>query len=550
MAKPTRYTPEMVEEYTRKGYWDKRTLSDLWKGNAKDHPHEEAIVDSKTRLTWKEANRWIDRLSLAFWELGLKRDDLIVIQIPNSVELCLLRIACERAGLLCLPVLRTWRQREMEYILDRLCAVGVVITGKFRDFDYYRMIEEIRPKLPKLKHVFMVGDDVPEGVLSVKRMVEERIEERYRKDFLEDRKCKAFEFSLIAATSGSTGFPKFIESPICSRIYMGRVFIKKFKLTQKDILGAFSPAVGGPNHPVYFSAPLVHAKVVMLDHFSSEAAFRLIEKEKITFASVVPAHLGIMIRDPNRKNYDLSSLRLFNCSGSPLSPVLARAVEEEFGCPIVQTYGSMDSGGMTLHSIDDDSRVRLFTVGKPADGNEVKLVNEHGEEVPEGKEGEILVKGPTLVSGYYKDPGATKTVWTDEGWYRTGDLGRFDEGGNLIIVGRKKDVIIRGGQNIYPVEIENLLLTHPKIANVAIVKMPDPLMGEKACAYVVLKEGQEFTFDEMVTFLKRQGIAAYKLPERMEIIDTMPMVAEGQKVDTKQLEKDIEEKIRGGSVTN
>jgi non-ribosomal peptide synthetase component E (peptide arylation enzyme) len=162
-----------------------------------------------------------------------------------------------------------------------------------------------------------------------------------------------------------------------------------------------------------------------------------------------------------------------------------------------------------------------------------------------GEAAEIQIKGPGAVSGYFGDPEGTWQVWTKDGWYKTGDLGRFDERGNLIIAGRKKDMIIRGGQNIYPVEIENLLTTHPKVSNVAIVKMPDPVMGERACAYVVPKQRQGFTFKEMVSFLKKEGVSAYKLPERLEIIDTLPMVAEGQKVDKKALEKDVAERLKG-----
>jgi non-ribosomal peptide synthetase component E (peptide arylation enzyme) len=534
----------MIEEYKEKGYWVQTTLSDIWDSNGRECPDKEAIVDSKTRLTWGEANQWIDRLALGFLELGMNKDELIVIQLPNSVELCLLRVACERAGLFCLPVLRTWRQREMEYALKRVNAVGVVIPWTFREFDYFEMIQAIRPRLPKLRHIFTVDDRVPEGVISIKEMVKKPLEKKYPRGYLEGKKCKADEFSLIAPTSGTTGLPKFIESPISSRIYMGKVFIERFGLTDEDIIGVFCPAVGGPNHPTYFSAPIVSAKVVMLEHFSSEEAFKLIEKEKISFASVVPAQLSIMMRDPMHKEYDLRSLRLFNCSGAALAPQVGMEVEEKLGCPIVQTYGAMDSGGMTLHSFYDNAEVRLFTIGKPAGGNEVKLVDDAGKEAPKGNPGEILVRGPTLVSGYYDDPETTRQVWTRDGWYKTGDLGTFDESGNLVIVGRKKEIIIRGGQNIYPVEIENLLLAHPKVSNVAVVKMPDPVMGEKACAYVVSKQGQDFTFDDMVSFLKKNAVAAYKLPERLEIVGALPMVAEGQKVDKKVLEKDIGEKLK------
>ena len=191
---------------------------------------------------------------------------------------------------------------------------------------------------------------------------------------------------------------------------------------------------------------------------------------------------------------------------------------------------------------------RLLTVGRPSIANEVKIVDESGLEVRQGQVGEIMARGPMCGFGYYKDPEASMKVWTQDGWYHMGDLGKFDEKGNLILIGRAKDMIIRGGQNIYPLEIENLLLTHPKVLDVAIVGMPDPVMGEKACAYVVPKAGQEFKFDEMVSFLKEKKIANYKLPERLEIIGKLPAVA-GQKIDKKALQQAIAQKLKSESKT-
>ena len=158
MAKPTRYTPEMSEEYRKKGYWTSLTISDVWERNATDYPDKEAISDSRTRLTWREADQWIDRLAIGFMELGIAKDQMVVVQLPNSVELCLLRVACERAGVLCLPVLRTWRHSELSHVLGRTEAVAVVIPWKLRNFDHFAMIQELRPQLPGLRHVFVVGD--------------------------------------------------------------------------------------------------------------------------------------------------------------------------------------------------------------------------------------------------------------------------------------------------------------------------------------------------------------------------------------------------------
>ncbi len=542
MAKPTRYTPEMFAEYGEKGYWGTTTLADLWDRNARDYPDKEAVVDSKTRLTWAQAKQWINRLALGFLELGIKKGEVIVIQLPNCVELCLLRLACEKVGALCLPILRTFRHKEMEYLLNYTEAVGVVIPWVFRDFDHFKMITELRPNLPRLKHVFVVGDEVPEGATSIKQMTQDPLENRYPSDYLERTKCPANEFSLILQTTGTTGFPKFVESPICSRVCMGKLAGEVPQVTGDDILAALVPAAAGPNVMVYFTAPQVAAKAVMLEHFEAEEALRLIEKERVTIFGVPGAVLAMMVKHPSFDRYDLSSLRFVWTGFAPIPYELAIEAEKKLGLPITQGYGTMDSGGATKTTSDEPLEVRLQTVGKPYDGNEVKLVDESGEEVVEGI-GEIWFKGPGLASGYYKDPEATWQVWTPDGWFKTGDRGRFDERGYLLVVGRKKDMIIRGGQNIYPAEVEDMLNRHPKVSDVAIIGMPDPIMGERACAYVIPKPGQDFTFEEMISFLKGENFAPYKLPERLEIVDSLPMVGE-QKVDKKVLQEDITQKLK------
>ena len=549
MAKPTRYTPEMFEEYKEKGYWDSLTVSDVWERNAEIYPDREAVVDSRTRVTWREANRLIDKLAYSFLEMGLTKDQMVVLQLPNSVELCLLRVACERAGLLCLPIMRTWRHSEMLHALARTEAVAVVIPWKLRNFDYYDMISELRPRLPQLQHVIVAGDEVPEGAVSLRVMLARPLPENFSPETFQTTKARAEEFSLVVPTTGTTGMPKFVENPICSFMWRERNCVKNLRITSEDVLAAMTPTAVGSNGRVYLAAPLAGAKIVMLEHFSPLEALEIIEKERVTFAPVVPAQLTMIINHPDFDKYDVSSLRAVLTMGAPLAYEVAVEVERKLGCPLIQNYSSIDCAAACMGGLDDSLEVRLRTVGKPYAAAEVRLVDEQGEEVPPGEAGEVLLRGPAAVSGYYKDPETTWQVWNKDGWYCTGDLGQFDEGGHLLIVGRKKDMIIRGGQNIYPVEIENLLVTHPRVAAAAVVKMPCLLMGERACAYVVARGGEDFTLPEMVSFLKDKGIAPYKIPERLETIDALPMVAEGQKVDKKTLEKDIGEKLQAEGKT-
>jgi len=544
MAKPVRWTQEMIDEYVEKGYWEETTLYDLWNRNARNYPDREAIVDSNVRLTWAEAKKWIDRIALGFLELGLKRDEVIAIQVPNSVEQTLLRVACEKAGLLYLPVLRNLRHIEMEHILRFSEAVGVAIPWEFREFDYYQMIQELRPKLPGLQHVFVIGDKVPEGTISIMEMVKRPIEEDYPPNYLQDMGLKATETSFVLHTTGTTGYPKFVEYAACHRIWQWKMDAKYLNISGDDIFALITPHCGGIALPVFFGAPLVGARVVILQSPDIEDAFRLIEKERVAVACLVPTQLAMMVDHPCCDQYDLSSLRLWWCTGAPLPREVGLKAEAKLGGTVVTVLGASDWGCECINLPTASQEIRFRTVGKPIDATEIKLVDENGQEVPPGEVGEIWGRGPAAVSGYYRDLEATREVWTEDGWYMTGDLGQLDKEGNLIVVGRKKDMIIRGGQNIYPIEIENLLLKHPKVLEVAIVGMPDPLMGQRACAFVVPQPGEKFTFDEMIFFLREKKVASYKLPERLEWIKEIPVVGGGQKVDKKRLVAMITEKLR------
>ncbi len=546
MAKATRYMPELIDEYVKQGCWDGTTLSDLWERNARLYPDTEAIVDARNRLTWSEANEWIDKLALGLMERGLVKDDVIASQLPNCIELWLMRVACERAGIMFLPAMPNLRRNEMEFMLKKSGAKAIVIQWESRKINYFDTVQEMRPSLPQLEHIFVVGERVPPGTISLDEILRQPLEGRYPPGYPDQTKCPPTEIFLLLHTTGSTGLPKLVEYPICCRICANKDQIEVFKLTRQDTTAIIGPALAGPNCVPGFTAPAVGARTVILDHFSAEGALKLIEKEKVTFISAVPAQLVLMLEHPNLKDYDTSSVRYWYSVGAPLPYKVAADIEARMGGTVIVGYGLTDWGGMTLTPPEYPLEVRLSPSGKPIWGTLVKIVDDDGNEVPQGETGEVWGSGPCCSSGYYGDPAATWQAWTEDGWFKTGDLGVIDERGNLAIVGRKKDMIIRGGANIYPIEVEDLLITHPKILHVAIVKMPDPVMGEKACAYVVLRAGQELTFDEMLAFLKAKEIAHYKLPERLEIVNDLPMAGGGQKVDKKALEKDIAAKLDAG----
>lgn len=538
MAKASLYTPEMITEYTKKGYWDSTRLCDTWDRNAQIYPDKVALVDSKSKLTWAQANLYIDRLALGLAELDIAKDELLAIQLPNMIELVLLRVACEKAGILCLPIMRTLRGNEVENILRRSGAVGFVILRKFRDLDYYQMIKEIRPRLPKIRHVFMIDDNVPADCISIHQLLSQPVEENYPRHYLEERKTPSTEFSLIAHTTGTTGFPKFVEYPMCCRLFQARRNAAALGLTKDDVFAMLGPATTGPNSNAYFAGPLVGATVTMLERFDPETALSLIERERVTYVCSVPTMLTLIARHPSHHKYNTSRVRYWWSGGAKLDLQACQQLEKDLGGVIIGGLGATDWGAECINLPESPLEVRLTTVGRPIDETEIKLVDEDGNEVEKGEEGEIWGRGPACTSGYFNDPEANTQMWTSDGWYKLGDLGRWDKNGNLIVVGRKKDIIIRGGQNIYPVEIEALLLTHPKIRDAAVVGYPDDVYGERACAYVVTEKGETLTFDEMLSFLSAKDIAPYKIPERLEIREQFPLAGE-QKVDKKALRAEL-----------
>ena len=267
------------------------------------------------------------------------------------------------------------------------------------------------------------------------------------------------------------------------------------------------------------------------------------EQEKATVIALVPTQLARLVQLPLEK-YDLSSLRFIKTGGGYLPPALAQEAEEKFGRPILGTFGSQDQGSVSGVSVSAPKEARYTTVGRVHPGVEVRIVDDDGKEVTRpGEVGQIWFRGPSNAIGYYRDLEKTLTEAFDkDGWATTGDLVALTEEGYLKIVGRKKDIIIRGGQNIYPKEIEDFLVAHPKVIEVAVVPMPDPVMGEKACAFVTLKKGEQFTFEEMSDYLKSKKIAMFKLPEKLEVIESMPL-AGGSKIDKKLLTRWATEKL-------
>lgn len=545
MAKPTRFGQDLFDEYVARGLWNTENWVDVLKRNVKLYPDKEAFVDSKTRITWTQLDVLSDRLALGFAKLGIKRDEAIVVQIASSVENVVLRMAFQKAGILSSFPPLTFRHREIEYVLGKLKAVGVVTHNRLRGVDFLGMVKEIAPNLPALKHIFSVDDDLPPDTISIRAMMERPLEQAYPKEYLKDRYYRADEVTLLTLTSGSTGLPKLVENINAGIKTMGRTVNGKIKATPDDVYAILAPISGGAGIATLSGALQLGAKSCFQEHFSPEGALSLLEKERVTFLSAVPTQVIRMIRECDTDKYDLSALRVARTGTAGFDPRSAAEAEEKLNCTITIAMGSSETANIAQSSVDDPREVRFNTLGTAVFGSEFKIVDDAGVEVPQGEVGELWARGGSSSSGYYQDVEATVAAWGElgkNGWYRTGDLAKVDEGGNISIVGRKKDMILRGGQNVFPREIELELLSHPKVQDACVVGVPDPVMGERVCAFVVPARGEEPSVQEMVSFLRGKRLAVHKLPERLEFIEQLPLLGD-QKVDKIALRKRIIETL-------
>ena len=537
-----RYTPQLIDGYMKKGYWNSTLMADVVDQNGKQYPDKEAIVDADSRLTWSEVSRRTDKLALGLHDLGFKRDDVILVQLPNCVELYLFIVAGEKAGITIVTAQPTFRHQEISALLQHTEAKGVVVTRAFRDFSYYDMLMEFRSQLPHLKHIIITGKDIPDDTVAFDGILDGKLKNKYPKDYLSQNKFKPQEITRVVTTSGTTGIPKCAVWESIALMHAARIIAKRWQLGPDDVIGAFYNIIGGGLSTFsLYGVPQIAAKLVLLERFTPEGFCELVQKEKITVAGIVPAEVARLLEYPDIDKYNLKSLRMLAHSTTLLPRELAIRAEKILGCKYVQTYGTMDCGPITCNAVTDPQEVRIATVGRPYDGNEVKIVDANGKKVPQGELGEVLCTGPTLGTGYYRNQALNDQTWTKDGWFDTTNEGMLNKDGNVIIMGRRRDVIKRGGQAIYPKEIEDMLAEHPRISQVAVVRMPDRIMGEKECAFIVPRRGQMITFNEVLDFLKAKKLAPFKLPERVEIRMELPLVPAGNKVDVIRLEKEIAE---------
>ena len=552
----TRITSQLVSEYVAKGYWSDVTIGERLDRMVQKHPDKTAIVDAQGRATYGEFSSLVDRLALGLHDLGIKRGDRVTAQLPNRVEALAMYFAVGKIGAVLCPVVPYYRAAEVRYILEHSEAAAIVLPDSFGGFDYPRMLEEIRPNLPALKHVIVTGESVPPGAVSFGALTDgwkvatqpsAELTEASRKR-LSALKPDANEPLVLMFTSGTEAAPK---APIWTHniIHSSLMYNSGFGFTENDILLSLAPVYHAFGLAVSCSVILaeIGATCVWMDAFDPEAAMRLIERERITAALGVPPQLMGIMNHPGLKQYDLSSLRVFMTGAAPMPSEGIRRLKAEVGCGFITLWGASESVAGPITRVDDPAELAATTVGRAgATGVEIAVIDEERKNLlPPGQPGEMVVRGPFVHAGYFKDPELTQRAFHPDGWFFTGDSVTIDEQGYVRFVSRIKDIINRGGEKISPREVEELLYTNPKVLSVAMVGMPDPRLGERNCLYLVLKEGQTMTLEEVVSFLLGKGLAKVKLPERLELVDSLPLTASG-KVRKIALREDVARKLEQG----
>ena len=516
-----------MARYRAAGYWRETTSNDWLEAAADSAPGRLALQDARGGLDYREYLRRVRRLAARFAAMGLTPDDVVAVQLPNWNEFAVTINAAMLAGVPFCQYHSDFRSREVEFILDFTGASALVVPHRHRDFDYPAMIEPMRARLPRLEHVLVVGDDVPAGYFDLRAFLEADGDPEVPPDMLRSRRPGADHLARTAFTSGTTGNPKAVlhthNTTNCALGFLNR----GQRIAADSVLLVFLPV--GLNWGLFNVLQAIDAgcRVILQDIFRPEEALALISSERVTHFCCAPAHLVAMLNVPDFGNHDLDSLQVVMTGGASCPIEVIREVQARMPGHLLEMYGMLECGTQAHTLLSDNPAEVCGTVGRPVPEMEIRVVDDDGSDAPAGAVGEILTAGPSVTVGYYNNPAANRDSFTDDGWFRTGDQGCFDDSGNLQIVGRKKEMLIRGGANIYPREIEEVLYQHPAVRDAAIVGVPDHRLGERVCACVVPKAGEAVTFEALSEFLGSR-IARYKLPEYLQIYEDLPRTPTGK----------------------
>lgn len=487
-------------------------------------PGKEALYDGLRRLSYQDLQREANEIASGLYQMGVKQGDRVAVCLPIWYEFIVIVFAIARIGAILVPFNTRYHEAEVEHILQDSGAIAAFFPREWDRVNQFEQFKSIKDRIQSMQYLIPVRFEHGE-IMSYQRL---RLLGQQKGELPEIKvDVKEDVFALIY-TSGTTGKPKGVmltHNNLVDNAVNGLVALRA---TKDDVFLHASPYFHIIGVSYILRLVACEGKAVLLETYNAERALQLIEQERITIHTGVPTLYILELNHPNFKSYDLSSLRVGHMAGAPCPVQIIRRVKSEMGCPVLTTYGMTETSPiLTFSSFDDDDTIQSETVGRAITGTELKVVDEDRQEVTTGEVGELACRGSQLMKGYYSLPDITRESMDDEGWFYTGDLVTIDDKGYLRIVGRKKDLIIRGGYNVYPPEIEEVFYTHPSVIEVAIVGLPDTVLGEVSCAAVVLKQGCTASVEELKTFVSNK-VADYKRPDHLLIMDQFPKTASGK----------------------
>ncbi len=534
-----------AKRYKERGYWVDKTIGEEFDEFVTRYADRVALVCRGEYVTYREMAEKVNRLALHFVRLGLKTYDRMILQLPNEPEFVYCYFAAVKIGVIPIMSLPAHREAEISFFAQFCKARAHVVPCRSKDFSHQDMSREVRKKAPSIEFTLVSGDDVDPDFISLTSLLGDPIEERVAGGSLKEYRPDPMEPAVFQLSGGTTGVPKIIPRTHNDYSVNFKRAAEILEVTKDSVMGIAIPV----NHNFALACPGLcgtlynGGRVVLIPSPRNETVFEAVQKEKITIMPTPPALLIRWMEAPELPRYDISSLNAVLAGGAKLNSEAAKKVKAVLGCHYHQNLG-MAEGMLFWTRRDDPEDLLLHTQGAPMfDDDEVRVVDENDKDVPYGETGELLVRGPNTIRGYYNAPEYNKRAFTEEGFYRTGDVVRMYKGRYLSVEGRIKDTINRGAEKISAEEVENHILAHPSVENCAYVAMPDRILGEKGCAFVLTREGRSLTLDELCRFLKEQrNISVYKLPERLELVSEFPMTNVG-KINKKELRRIIGEKL-------
>ena len=521
--------------YRQQGLWGDASLADYWQQTARAMPDKIAVVDNHGASYTYSA---LDHAAscLANWMLakGIESGDRIAFQLPGWCEFTVIYLACLKIGAVSVPLLPSWREAELVWVLNKCQAKMFFAPTLFKQTRPVDLILPLQNQLPQLQQIVGVDKLAPAtSSLSLSQIIADNT------PLTTAITTHGDELAAVLFTSGTEGLPKGVMLTHNNILASERAYCARLNLTWQDVFMMPAPLGHATGFLHGVTAPfLIGARSVLLDIFTPDACLALLEQQRCTCMLGATPFVYDLLNLLEKQPADLSALRFFLCGGTTIPKKVARECQQR-GIKLLSVYGSTESSPHAVVNLDDPLSRFMHTDGYAAAGVEIKVVDDARKTLPPGCEGEEASRGPNVFMGYFDEPELTARALDEEGWYYSGDLCRMDEAGYIKITGRKKDIIVRGGENISSREVEDILLQHPKIHDACVVAMPDERLGERSCAYVVLKAPHHsLSLEDVVAFFSRKRVAKYKYPEHIVVIEKLPRTTSG-KIQKFLLRKDI-----------